>query len=42
VPIRVFPPLSGFWRQHEGVVQEPPIIKPCYDQKIVDTMMYRR
>lgn len=42
VPIRVFPPLSGFWRQHEGVVQEPPIIKPCYDQKVVDTMMYRR
>lgn len=42
VPIRIFPPLSGFWRQHEGATPQVPAIKPCYNQHTVGTMMYYR
>jgi hypothetical protein len=42
VPIRIFPPLSGFWREHIGVVRQAPNIRPCHDQQTIDTMMYKR
>jgi hypothetical protein len=43
LPIRIFPLLAGFWRQHEGVVQQAPRLNPsCYDQSAVKDMMFRR
>lgn len=42
VPIRIFPPLSGFWRQHEGIKQQQPAMRTCYDKHAVETMMFYR
>lgn len=42
VPIRVFPLLGGFWRQHEGVDQQEPEFGHCYNQSSVETMMFKR
>jgi len=42
LPIRIFPLLAGFWRQHEGVEQQMPKLSSCYDQRSVETMMFYR
>jgi hypothetical protein len=43
LPIKIYPLLAGFWRQHEGVVQDAPGFESnCYSQTAVEDMMFRR
>jgi hypothetical protein len=43
LPVRIFPLLAGFWRQHEGVKQQLQSINAsCYSQQLVEAMMFER
>lgn len=42
LPIRIFPLIAGFWRQHEGIKEIGVGVGPCYDQSLVEAMMFYR
>lgn len=42
LPIKIFPLLAGFWRQHEGVLESRPGFNSCHNQRAVETMMFFR